>query len=195
MLRCVRYSLVVLSVFLAVCSSQTLVTDAIVVLTPTANNNVSGIVRFQQSSSGVRIVARVQGLAASSTHGFHVHESGDISDPAGLATGGHFNPAGNPHACPPEADRHAGDLGNIQSNAQGVAVLDAVDAHLPLNMPGIKGETILGRGMIVHASPDDCKTQPTGNAGARLSQGVVGTCSVNCRQTYNMDTPDEWPMH
>jgi Cu-Zn family superoxide dismutase len=63
-----------------------------------------------------------------------------------------------------------GDLGNLPANAQGTASADFIDTHVKLNGPN----SILGRGMILHAGEDDLTTQPTGAAGARLACGVIG---------------------
>ena len=63
-----------------------------------------------------------------------------------------------------------GDLGNITANENGVAALDRNDTHLSLDGPN----SILGRGVIIHAGADDLTSQPTGAAGARLGIGVIG---------------------
>ena len=104
------------------------------------------------------------------SHGFHIHEFGDCSAPDGTSAGGHFNPSGEPHAGPKDAARHTGDLGNVEAGKDGTATLEYVDAKAAFDGPN----SILGRGVIVHEKVDDLKTQPTGNAGARLACGVVG---------------------
>ena len=45
------------------------------------------------------------------------------------------------------------------------------DVHVMSVTPG--PTSIVGRGLIVHADPDDYKTQPTGNAGARIACAVI----------------------
>ena len=145
------------------------VTKAIAVLHPTDGNKVRGTVTFTQVGDKVKVVAHIEGLTPGN-HGFHIHEWGDCSSKDGMATGGHFNPAGAPHAAPEAAQRHAGDMGNIEANQEGVAHLEFNDPVMKLSGPG----SIIGRGMIVHANPDDLKTQPTGNAGGRLACGVIG---------------------
>jgi len=147
------------------------VTKAICVITPTAGNAAHGVVRFSQEGDGVKVVADVAGLSPGQRHGFHIHEWGDTSAPDGKAAGGHYNPEGHAHAGPGVATRHAGDLGNLSANAEG-------QAHLELELTGVTvaglRNPIVGRGVIVHAGEDDLKSQPTGGAGARIGQGVIG---------------------
>lgn len=145
------------------------VTKAVAVLSPTEGNNVRGVVTFIQTGANVRVVAQIEGLAPGK-HGFHIHEWGDCSSKDGSSAGGHFNPANAPHAAPEAAQRHAGDMGNIEADQNGVARLEYNDPVMKLNGHG----AIIGHGMIVHANPDDLKTQPTGNAGGRMACGVIG---------------------
>jgi Cu-Zn family superoxide dismutase len=145
------------------------VTKAVAVLHPTEGAKVHGLVTFTQEGSNVKVVAHVEGLTPGK-HGFHIHEWGDCSSKDGASAGGHFNPTGAPHAAPDAAQHHAGDLGNIDANAEGVAHLEFNDSMMKLSGPG----AVIGRGVIVHANADDLKTQPTGNAGGRLACGVIG---------------------
>ena len=64
---------------------------------------------------------------------------------------GHFNPTGATHASPTDKVRHAGDLGNITADSDGVAVVDIVDHMIPLHGP----QTIVGRSIVVHEKQDD----------------------------------------
>ena len=144
-------------------------TKAIAVLHPTKGSNVEGTVTFTKSGDGVKIVADVSGLSPGK-HGFHIHEFGDCSSPDGKSAGGHFNPSNNPHAGHDAAQRHEGDMGNIEADSAGKAHLELTD-----NMMTMSGEnSILGRGVIVHEKADDLKSQPTGDAGGRLACGVIG---------------------
>lgn len=146
------------------------VTKAVCVLTGTEGNKVHGTITFTQQADGVLIEAHLMGLPASSKHGFHIHEFGDVSSKDGTAAGGHFNPGGHAHGAPDGDARHVGDLGNIESDANGHAMYKRLDKSVELNGP----HCVLGRGVIVHAAVDDLTTQPTGNAGARIAQGVIG---------------------
>jgi Cu-Zn family superoxide dismutase len=144
------------------------VTKAVCVLNPTQGNKVSGTVTFTKVSDGVRVVADIQGLSKGK-HGFHIHEFGDCSAPDATSAGGHFNPEKHNHGAPADMNRHAGDMGNIEADDSGHGHLDYVDKTMKL-----EGEnSIVGKSMILHANEDDLKTQPTGNAGARIACGVI----------------------
>lgn len=149
------------------------ITHAICVLSATEGNTVAGWVKFEQTMEGTRVTAEVRNLTPGK-HGFHVHHLGDISAPDGTATAGHFNPGGVDHGLPSdghghghsEVGGHVGDLGNLDANADGVATYDVTFKDLKLHY-------ILGRSIIVHRDEDD-GGQPTGNAGPRIAQGVIG---------------------
>lgn len=143
--------------------------SAVAKLEPTKGNTVSGTVEFVQEGDKVKVTAVVTGLAADREHGFHVHEKGDCSSGDGMSAGGHFNPDGKPHG-PQSGPHHAGDMPSLKADATGTAkatfALDEVTVT-----PGPK--SVVGRGLIVHKDPDDFKTQPTGNAGARIACAVI----------------------
>lgn len=150
------------------------VTSAIAVLTPTSGSHAAGTVRFTAADGGVKVVADVSGLTPGK-HGFHIHEFGDISDAAkAMKTGGHYDPAGTHHHelvsdGSGGAAHHAGDMGNLVAD-------DSGNAHLEATLSGVSltgDQGILGRAVIVHEKADD-GGQPTGNAGGRAAQGVIG---------------------
>lgn len=152
-----------------------LIPHAVAVMFPTEGNDVSAKVTFVQTKAGVRVTAEVSGLNPNQKHGFHIHEFGDLSAADGTATGGHYNPEGHDHALPEGTPgnngvRHAGDLGNLEADADGHALYQQTFDNITI--AGTQNP-ILGRGVIIHAKTDD-GGQPTGNAGARIAQGVIG---------------------
>ena len=118
---------------------------------------------------GVKAVVHVE-KAPPGTHGLHIHEKGDCSDPEAKSAGGHFNPTSMPHAGPMDAQHHAGDLGNIEIKADGTG-----DLEITCPMLTVKAgpNSVVGKAVIFHEKADDLKTQPTGNAGGRLACGVI----------------------
>src|ERR1700680_1646041 len=145
------------------------VKKAIAVLHPASGSQVMGVVTFTKANDAVQVVADVTGLTPGK-HGFHIHEFGDCSATDATSAGGHFNPTHKPHGAPDAAERHAGDLGNIEADASGKAHLEWKDKVMKLT-----GEdSIVGHAVIVHEKADDLKTQPTGNAGGRVACGVIG---------------------
>ena len=137
-------------------------------LVATKGNKTVGEVTFEQLNGKVRVTAQVIGLKPNQEHGFHVHEAGDCSSGDGMSAKGHFNPFGKPHG--KGGERHAGDLPNLQADKGGRAKM-TVDLDLLTVTPG--PASVVGRGIIVHAQPDDYTSQPVGNAGARMACGVI----------------------
>jgi len=139
-------------------------------LEPTKGSTVRGTAVFTQHGDKVRVTASVSGLRPNGEFGFHIHEVGDCSSGDGMSTKGHFNPYGKPHAHAGAMERHAGDLPSLRSDASGNA---RVTADLDVITVSAGPASVIGRGLIVHAQPDDYKTQPTGNAGARSACAVI----------------------
>jgi Cu-Zn family superoxide dismutase len=145
------------------------VKKAIVVLYPTKENETAGIVEFHKVENGIKIIGEIKNLSPGK-HGFHIHEYGDCSAEDGKSAGGHFNPFDKPHGAPSDKERHVGDLGNIVANEEGIAKFEIIDSLISFTGKS----SIIGHAVVVHAGEDDLKTQPTGNAGARLACGVIG---------------------
>jgi Cu-Zn family superoxide dismutase len=134
---------------------------------------LSGIVYFMDVPGGTWVSVSVSGLPAYQPgqegipqigpHGFHIHELGncEINDPNNpfQATGGHWNPTNQPHG------NHAGDFPVLFSN-QGYAVMNFFTDKFKVN-------DIIGRSIVIHQSPDDYRTQPSGNSGKKLACGVI----------------------
>ena len=139
-------------------------------LQPTRGNSTAGTIKFTQSGDKVRVAGEVTGLRPNQEHGFHIHEAGDCSSGDGMSTKGHYNPQKKPHGHFGTSDRHAGDMPALKADAKGVAKIDTTLDIITVS-PG--PTSVVGKGLIVHAQPDDYKTQPTGNAGARLACAVV----------------------
>ena len=138
-------------------------------LTPTQGNNVRGLFVFHEMDGRLMVHAKVTGLKPGAEHGIHVHEKGDCASPDGTSAGGHFNPDGKPHG-PQTAAHHAGDMPALKADANGVA-----DQKFSLSGPTVAEgpASLVGHAVIVHLSPDDYATQPTGNSGARIACGVI----------------------
>ncbi|XP_039123379.1 superoxide dismutase [Cu-Zn], chloroplastic-like [Dioscorea cayenensis subsp. rotundata] len=139
------------------------------------SSNVEGIVNLLQEPNGQTTVkVRVTGLTPG-FHGFHLHEYGDTTNGC-ISTGPHFNPNKMTHGSPKDKIRHAGDLGNIVANKQGIAETTIVDSQIPLG--GLN--SVIGRAFVVHELEDDLGkggqelSLTTGNAGGRLACGIVG---------------------
>ena len=129
---------------------------------------IAGIVYFYETDYGSLVVSTVKGLPSgdeackSPIFAFHIHEgdscSGDADDPFENA-GMHYNPRGCPHPY------HAGDLPSLLG-ADGYAFSAFLTDRFTVS-------EIIGRTVIIHSSPDDFTTQPSGNAGTKLACGEI----------------------
>lgn len=146
------------------------VDEAVAVVHATEGNDTEGTVQFTQTEEGVHVQGTISGLEADARHGFHIHEYGDCRASDGTSAGGHFNPHDVEHGGPMDEERHVGDLGNLESNSDGVAEVDYMDPKIQLG--GMN--SIVGLAVIVHAQGDDLESQPTGDAGARIGCGIIG---------------------
>ena len=133
---------------------------------------VTGSVSFEQSTDGgtVMVMASIQG-APEGSHGLHIHQTGDCSAEDFTSSGGHFNPADVPHGGPQDAERHSGDLGNIEIGEDGSGTLE-LSSDL-ITLAADQTTSIVGRAVILHEGTDDLASQPTGAAGGRIACGVI----------------------
>lgn len=130
--------------------------------------NINGTVSFYQLIDGVMLISQIQGLpqgtdsCAANVFGFHIHDgascTGNSEDPF-ANTGGHYNP----HDCPHPA--HAGDLPPLFGN-QGFSFMAFFTDRFSI-------DEVIGRTVIIHASPDDFTTQPSGNSGTKIACGRI----------------------
>jgi superoxide dismutase, Cu-Zn family len=135
-------------------------------LQPTMGNTVTGTVTFSQAGGKVKMEVSISG-ATPGSHGMHIHETADCSDPKGLSTGAHWNPNGKTHGLLMQGVSHLGDLGNIEIDASGNGEMTFIG---PWTLGSGTITDVIGRGVIFHAATDDTlPVTPTGNAGARQS--------------------------
>jgi len=141
--------------------------------TQPSDNNVTGTVTFTEMDGHVMVVADLSGLKPGSTHGFHIHDKGDLTSADLSSAGGHFDPgATKTHGDPDHADHaiHAGDLGNLVADDKGNVHAERTVMNISIDGPN---NGIVGRSVIIHAKADDLKTNPAGNSGARVAGGVI----------------------
>ena len=168
-------SLVSATVLLAACAGMDASgPKATATLESRSGSSVTGTVSFQSAGQKVRVEASVTGLTPGE-HGFHVHEAGDCSAADATSAKGHFNPATKAHGHHGSAERHAGDMPNLVADSSGKATLSVELDTLSLT----EGPTgILNRSVVIHADPDDYKTQPAGNSGKRVACGVIRSAAA-----------------
>lgn len=136
--------------------------------------NVSGQVKAQASSvdvgGGIRVKLDAQNMPPGA-YGAHIHAVGRCDPPGFESAGPHWNPAGMKHGKANPQGMHRGDLPNLMVGTDGRGSLEIT---LPGAVAG--GPAALmdadGAAVVIHMSPDDYRTDPSGNSGARIACGV-----------------------
>jgi len=131
-----------------------------------------GTATFSEKSNGVQLDLKVSNLPPG-LHGFHIHAAGKCEAPDFASAGPHLNPEGKQHGWDNPLGHHLGDLQNLNVGPDG-------KANVRVLVPGVtlgEGANSLfhegGTALVIHAKPDDGKTDPAGNAGARIACGVI----------------------
>ena len=130
--------------------------------------NINGIVYFKETKNGVLLTCKINGLPQNTSNctgkffGFHIHNgtscSGNAEDEFANA-GTHLNPNNCPHPY------HIGDLPPIIENDGYV--------YMSILLNKFKIDDILGKVIIIHDSPDDFTSQPSGNSGKKIACGKI----------------------
>lgn len=143
------------------------VTSAVAAMEPMEGERAHGIARFQKSPEGLVVRGSIRGLKPGSTHAVHVHEGFRCGDD-GQAAGSHFAPNDKDHGRPGSDASHAGDLGNVTANEDGIAELEVVRDDLAFD----GDESVIVRTVVVHAGPDTFEGT-AGKAGSRIACGTI----------------------
>jgi superoxide dismutase, Cu-Zn family len=164
---------VVASLIVAGCASMSTPTDnAARAELRNPGGQVVGNATFTQVGNAVRVLLEVQGLPPGAK-GVHVHAVGKCDGPDFASAGDHFNPQGRQHGALNPQGPHGGDLPNITIAADGKGRLESTTELMSL-VGGPSGVFDAdGSAIIVHGAPDDFRTDPTGNSGARIACGVI----------------------
>ena len=132
-----------------------------------------GTATLEARPDGVKVVLQAAKLAPGQ-HGLHIHAVGKCAPPDFTSAGSHFNPQGKHHGLENPAGSHAGDLPDLVVGPDGTAAAEILATHVSLESTGANSLfQPEGTALVIHANPDDQKTDPAGNAGARIACGVI----------------------
>jgi Cu-Zn family superoxide dismutase len=132
----------------------------------------AGSATLTEVPGGVRVVVEAKGMPPG-PHGVHIHEVGKCEGPQFTSAGSHFNPDKKQHGTMNPQGPHAGDLPNLTIGPDGSGRLEVTTPRIALAPSVTSVFDADGSAIVVHAGPDDLKTDPTGNSGGRIACGEI----------------------
>ena len=126
----------------------------------------------KKSGSGVFMKLDFHGLPPGE-HALHFHSKAQCDAPDFKSAGPHFNPDGKKHGLENPEGHHAGDMKNFTVNADGGAKFKLMNPDVTLGDDSHSLFSNGGTALVIHAKPDDMKSDPAGNAGDRIACGVI----------------------
>ena len=133
--------------------------------------DAAGTAVFLPSGDGIALVVNLTGLPPG-VHGVHLHNVGRCDAPTFESAGPHLNPTGKQHGAQNPAGPHVGDLPNVTVDAAGRAS-STIQIATPPSSFGAEVRDADGTAIVVHAAPDDYRTDPSGNSGDRIACGIL----------------------
>jgi Cu-Zn family superoxide dismutase len=106
-------------------------------------------------------------------HAIHIHQKASCEAPDFKSAGGHFNPANKHHGLENPEGPHAGDMLNFKVGKNGKAKETILDPNVTLADGTNSVYANGGTALVIHEKADDMKSDPAGNAGARIACGVI----------------------
>ena len=133
----------------------------------TAEGARAGTATATAGEGRIMVALTLEGLPPGH-HGAHVHMAGRCHAPTFESAGSHWNPTNAQHGLENPRGQHAGDMPNVDIDGSGRGSLDYTLVGGSLG--GLLDAD--GAAMVIHASADDQRTDPSGNSGARIACGV-----------------------